>query len=363
MTSITGVEIERFMLWYLNKTERIAKLFSPRTIKKSLLYAEPETVLAPNGKDLRPHVPHSVFAFELGEARSNPLGVITLQGRTFQDSRYSVELKPKGLQSWRYVGAALLKKVVYLDVPVLVITHSFYDCFSHFYLECLVKLFLLRKHLTNGAMILMPSRQHDYHISFFTILDLGTAVLRVEENCVVHSSNLITCSFAANSTNFHSEIMKDFREWMRTKFSANFGSGRGVSPQKIFVGRPKTVRRTIVNRADVLAKCSEFGYTYIEMEDYSLEEQIEIFFNATHVAAIHGAALAHLVFAPKNCRVIELNDKDIHYPAYAKLCRALGLKYFSVECEAFGDGPREVSVLDLIVDADALARAMKLAST
>jgi len=65
-------------------------------------------------------------------------------------------------------------------------------------------------------------------------------------------------------------------------------------PRKIFVVRAKT--RRIQNEAEIEAYLAGQGYTKILPEKLSASAQIELFNHATDIVAIHGAALAPLLF-------------------------------------------------------------------
>jgi len=58
------------------------------------------------------------------------------------------------------------------------------------------------------------------------------------------------------------------------------------------------------------------GFKIIALEDYSVEEQATLFFNAGLIVGFHGAGLANLVFASPKTSVLEIVDKDCVYPSY-----------------------------------------------
>jgi capsular polysaccharide biosynthesis protein len=64
--------------------------------------------------------------------------------------------------------------------------------------------------------------------------------------------------------------------------------------------------RALLNQDEVEAWCARYGYSSIDPGMLSLEEQIILFSQATHIVGVEGAALANLVFATKAQRVLIL---------------------------------------------------------
>ena len=76
------------------------------------------------------------------------------------------------------------------------------------------------------------------------------------------------------------------------------------APEKIFLARRGA--RRLQNHAAIEALASSHGYSTIYMEDYSIREQMSIGAHATHVIALHGAAMGFLVFGERMESVVEV---------------------------------------------------------
>jgi capsular polysaccharide biosynthesis protein len=82
-----------------------------------------------------------------------------------------------------------------------------------------------------------------------------------------------------------------------------------------------------VNEAALVEQLTQHGFEVIDPAQLSFTEQIACFRQASIVVAVHGAALANLVFAD-NCRVVELFSPDYIRPdCYFTLSRQLGHDY------------------------------------
>jgi capsular polysaccharide biosynthesis protein len=60
----------------------------------------------------------------------------------------------------------------------------------------------------------------------------------------------------------------------------------------------------LANEFHIAELAAKLGYTPIDPAKMSIQEQITVFSQATHVAGAIGAALTNVVFAPSGCSVI-----------------------------------------------------------
>lgn len=321
---------------------------------RKILYKEPNKIVVPK-KDQRPHDIYPVYEYIITKSYANPFGIIISNNRIHIESMYSDQLPLSLLQQIRLKTSFLLKKKIKHTEPVLSIMHGYYNNFYHFSLECLVRIFLLKDHLkNNNAKILLPKGLKSYHYEWLELLGLQDQVIMAEHNTVIMSEKLITCNFPANSSNYHQEILKDFRNWVLSKINLKENNH---DHKKIFIGRKNEIRRKITNIEQVKKITNQYGYKYIEMEDFTLEEQIKIVQASTHIVGIHGAALSHLIFAHKNTKVIEIINIDFHFHFYEKMCLALKIKYSSLLSEQTKkkDNPNHS---DITVNTDDLRKAI-----
>jgi hypothetical protein len=95
--------------------------------------------------------------------------------------------------------------------------------------------------------------------------------------------------------------------------------------RKIFVTRSDALTRQLTNQDELLLALS--GFEPVELSNYSIKEQMEIFDSATHIVSTHGAGLVNLLWSQYGTKVIEINhivnDKKV-YPILSHHC---GLKH------------------------------------
>lgn len=223
-----------------------------------------------------------------------------------------------------------IKKKIKTNHNVISIAHGWYDSFYHFTLECMVKVYMLRAYINvENAIFIFPNDHFTHHIQWFEIVGLKN-IKYIKANEVVKTPLAISTNFPNRDLNYHELILSEFKNWILEKVE----NVKIINSKKIFVGRPLNKIRNLKNQKELAEKLIELGFLYIEMENYSVKEQINIFRNAEQIIAVHGASLALLTFCSPNTKVIDLLHKDFMYQyCFLKLSKVMNLNYAMVACE------------------------------
>ena len=97
------------------------------------------------------------------------------------------------------------------------------------------------------------------------------------------------------------------------------------------------------------------GFRTLEAGDFPFREQIELFRGASAVVAPHGAALTNILFAPNECRVLELFASRGGGDKYGVLATALGQDYTALRDRGSTPAFLRITTICLsAVDFDAL---------
>ena len=97
--------------------------------------------------------------------------------------------------------------------------------------------------------------------------------------------------------------------------------------KKIIISRKKAVNaRNILNEEELAEALLPLGYQSYILEDMSLPEQIELFYDAQAVVSPHGAGLTNLLYAHE-VDVIELHPNKGLFPHYYFMCESLQHRY------------------------------------
>jgi Capsular polysaccharide biosynthesis protein len=100
------------------------------------------------------------------------------------------------------------------------------------------------------------------------------------------------------------------------------------SKQYIYISRQKANTRKIINEKEVISLLTAYGFTCVELENMSIEEQAAVFGNASVIVAPHGASQTNLVFCQEGTTVIEIFPSNWASPIYWSMCVQLGLNYY-----------------------------------
>lgn len=98
-------------------------------------------------------------------------------------------------------------------------------------------------------------------------------------------------------------------------------------PEKIFISRKSAGVRRIANEDAVFQSLESQGFTRIQLEKFSWQDQINLFYHAREIIAPHGAGLANLVFCAQKPFVMEIfNSNYIHW-CFWQLATLVGANY------------------------------------
>ena len=114
--------------------------------------------------------------------------------------------------------------------------------------------------------------------------------------------------------------------WLRQKMLGSLPSPKSTD-RKLYISRKDANARRVSNEDEVMKVLAPLGFEHIVMSTLSPAEQIETMCNAKTIVLAHGAAGAHLLFAPTECNVIELHSPRWPNSVYFTISKALGQPY------------------------------------
>lgn len=118
--------------------------------------------------------------------------------------------------------------------------------------------------------------------------------------------------------------------------------GRGdAGRRRLYLSRGNASGRQLVNEADLIDILAPLGFEVVTPGAMPYADQLAAFRDASHIVAVHGAALAHLVVCPPGTHVLELFHPLYATWAYAILARDCGLDHTAaVGLDAVSDAPQ-----------------------
>ena len=128
------------------------------------------------------------------------------------------------------------------------------------------------------------------------------------------------------------EVLHEMAEFVKARLKRDESS-----PKKIYVKRVGI--RKLLNGDDIAEKN---GFTVIIPEQYSVREQIELFYNADIVICPHGANVTNCLYMRKDAVLAEIFSDRWHTVINADICRTNGVHYLQIVGKACKSGPMDM---------------------
>jgi len=139
--------------------------------------------------------------------------------------------------------------------------------------------------------------------------------------------------------------------WFRQRILSNLPNIESQSlsfSSRIYIARPKTAGRQVINEDDVLKALTPLGFVAYTLEKMSFSDQVRLFAQAETVVASHGAGLVNMIFA-QHLNVIELFGATGN-PDYFLLAKAMGFHYACLASDTKGWNQYSEKFNGLVVD-------------
>ena len=109
---------------------------------------------------------------------------------------------------------------------------------------------------------------------------------------------------------------------------------------KIYITRKDNFYRNILNEKDITDILREKKFRIINLNNFSLEEQIKIFSSSDVIISATGSSLANIVFCKEGTKIYEivpeykLPDESNLQKRYIDICKTLNLKHFFYKADS-----------------------------
>lgn len=108
---------------------------------------------------------------------------------------------------------------------------------------------------------------------------------------------------------------------------------------KIYISRKKSKNRPLSNEEEIENLFSKFGFKIIVAEDYSFQQQYQLFRNAKIVAGPHGAGLTNILFGNASM-MIELFNESYMPDCYEEIAQEMLIEYISLTGQSVSQGEK-----------------------
>lgn len=293
--------------------------------------------------------------YSLGH-RQRPLSVFKLKDVTFFANTGIVLLKHKLIVESGMSVDRLTQTKAYRDFSVLIpsnyttgiyttVLHSHWadNNISHWFFDCLPRLYILTQLVHEPITLLMWSGAHSYQkqtIDFLLKSYPNIKIKYISKYRKIKISNFYLPSFIQNS--YSGYIPPEVCLWLRENLWESFKVIPTNSKSRLYISRSKAKSRRVTNENELMPLLKAFNFEIVKPEDLEYHEQAQLFFNAETVVAPHGAGLTNVLFS-KECDVLELHPAKIMKAHYFLLCKSLNFAYTPI-IGSSGDENEDFSV-------------------
>ena len=143
-------------------------------------------------------------------------------------------------------------------------------------------------------------------VSFIEFLNDAGFEVQVLAPDIFHVEKLIIPEMETPDWNTEkvNKIQSFFKKYFHQNNSRN--SRNSKSLKRIYISRKLAVKRHLTNEEEFLPLLKKYNFRKVFLEEMSILEQVELFRNASHVIAAHGAGLTNVLFAPADVNILEI---------------------------------------------------------
>ncbi|MFE4201432.1 glycosyltransferase family 61 protein [Aneurinibacillus aneurinilyticus] len=308
----------------------------------NIVGAEINTLLQPKGIQPIPpafsQVPYDVVN-QVYYANTLPSSVVSIpNGRIYGEPEHCSIIAPDNKLIWDIswsgeptVGEhwffkqerALQYKETAESIAILTIPWICHQNYYHWTLENLSRINLIRKSGMKVDKFIMHPRNLRFHYETLNRLGiLDEQIIEVNQALHLKANQLIVPRLGMPPLLPPKWACEFVRKELFTSMEQNGKYNR------IYISRGSAKHRKITNEDEVSQFLNHLGFQKITLENYTLNEQIQLIASADIIVSPHGAGLANLIFAKPGTKIIELFNPSWAIPLYWVLSNWCNLDYY-----------------------------------
>ncbi|MGV3558413.1 glycosyltransferase family 61 protein [Larkinella arboricola] len=212
-----------------------------------------------------------------------------------------------------YVG----KNVAEIDKAIYLITPEAPNNYYHWVVDLLPRLLVLSNyHLSDlsDRVIILHHQAKSYETNYLAMLGIkNDKVLRLKPFETVKVKDLVVADYYG--------LNKPFAGWKKELLDQLSPKKTLLPKKKIYLLRGQQAKRSLIGEERLVAMLTNLGFTIVNPQGMTVEEQINTLRGAEVVVALHGAALTNIIFCEPQTLIVELRSTHLppeHYSAIAK---------------------------------------------
>jgi capsular polysaccharide biosynthesis protein len=203
--------------------------------------------------------------------------------------------------------------------------------YYHWLTECLARYYLLEKSRFKPDFYIL-SNTLPFQEQYIKLLGIDRdKILKINPNTLIQANEIIVPSLINNweyvDFRGYNHYQKQWLpNWIGNLYTENKKS-EIVTGTRLYISRSFANYRKLENEDEVIKLLKKYGFKVYHLENMSVEEQVELFSNASVILGAHGAGFSNIYFCNQDVIICELFSEHYHESSFRILANVLGLKY------------------------------------
>lgn len=191
---------------------------------------------------------------------------------------------------------------------------------------------------------LLPSNQNKFQNESLNYLNIPkNKRLSSEKFRHIKANKLLTTDHPVvttgnATTDIHRGIPNWISEWLKNSFIQKKENRKNKKRSKIFINRKNlknlsSAQRAVINEQEIKDYLKKKEFTFVNLEELSFIEQVNLFNDSECIVGLHGAGFANVVFCDTNTKIIEFKSISSG-TSIENLSKKNNLNYNSILSEA-----------------------------
>ncbi|GJM60475.1 glycosyltransferase family 61 protein [Persicobacter diffluens] len=207
--------------------------------------------------------------------------------------------------------------------------------YFHWMVDALAKTALLIKSgdFETIDWFLVSAHELPFQKQSLALIGIPPSKIKVMKENTFLSFDELWCASSSRHNGWYKPWTQEFFNDIKTPIT--------YSPEKIYISRRDTTQRKVINEDEIIPILEDMGFAILDLGNYTLGEQINLFRNAKSIIAPHGAALTNLFYCKKGTRVLEIFPEEYTSPLYYELCLRKEMNYRMLICPSVNNSHRD----------------------
>lgn len=232
--------------------------------------------------------------------------------------------------------------------------------FAHWIMNSLFAAYVIEDRMRrDGGRILCPPLP-SYARESLHLLGLESLVVERAE-AKLRAERLIYPSYLSTHFNmFPSRQVRSFVEHIKNRAQASLEYGKIEQPEFIYLTRKGYAStRNLSNEDDLLRRLVDLRFRPVATHELNFVEKIAAFSRAKIIVGQMGASMAHILFAPPGCVIVEITTSNFHSNEYLYAASLLDLRYVRVMVDVPPQQIRTAGSFDFAAPIEAIIASVE----